>query len=644
MWKLLLPLIVLAGLLGTSVLFDRPKPRADFTFANRADVMTLDFAKMSWMQDLRAARIIFEGLTRHDVLTRDFRPVPGVAERWDVSDDRKTYTFHLRDDAKWSNGEPVVAEDFRFAWRRMLLPEYAADYTGFFMVLKGGREFLEWRTKALAEIAPTLARASRDEAAKLSDELWQQTLTKYDSLVGVVAPDAHTLVVQLERPVPYFLDLMAFPVFYPVYPPLVTSHESLDVRTGQMVIDPSWTKPPKIIGNGAFVLTRWRFQRDMRFERNAYYWDRASIGVDSIATPSIADENAAVLAFRTGSIDWLTDVTTGYVPEMLRQKMDFMREHQEEVDRLRAEGWDEDEIARRLPSDPRNTIHAFPAFGTYFWNFNCLPTLRDGRANPFADARVRRAFSLAVDKTALVEQVRRRMEPATSTLIPPNSIQGYTSPKGLSRDTAEARRLLAEAGFPGGKGFITVEMLFNKDAGHDLVAQFLAKCWREELGVSCTFRVQELSIARDEIKNANYILSRGSWFGDFGDPVTFLDLSRTGDGNNDRKYSNPAFDAMLDAAANEFDPAKRLQMLSDAEAYLVEQECPILPLFHYNNFYMYDAHKVSGVTSHPRTVQTPQIVEMLGDGKGSEVPRRMERKTTAPAANLEPSTASKEGT
>lgn len=631
MWKLLLPLVLLLALLSASVLSDRPLPRADFSFVNRADVTTLDFAQMSWMQDLRAARIVFEGLTRHNVLTRDFRVEPGVAETWDVSPDRTVYTFHLRDNAKWSNGTPVTAEDFRFSWRRLLLPEYAADYTGFFLTIRGAREFLQWRTRALADLAPELARLPRNEARMRSDQLWQQTLVKYDELVGVSAPDSRTLVVTLERPVPYFLDLMAFPVFYPVYPPLVSSFESLDPKTGQMVIDPTWTKPPNLIGNGAFVLTVWRFQRDMRFERNPYYWDQRNIHVDSIATPTIADENASVLAFRTGAIDWLSDVTTGYLPEMLREQREFMDEHKDEVARLRADGWDEDEIARRLPDDPRNHIHAYPAFGTYFWNFNCLPTLRDGRPNPFADARVRRAFSLAVDRTALVEQVRRRMERPTSTLIPPGSISGYESPKGLERNPEEARRLLAEAGYPGGKGFITVELLFNKDAGHDLVAQFLAKCWREELGISCSFRVVELSIARDDIKNANYIMSRGSWYGDFGDPVTFLDLSRTGDGNNDRKYSNPDYDKMLDDAAREIDPARRMQILHVAEAFLVEQECPILPLYHYNNFYMYNAHMVSGISSHPRTVQTPQIVEMLGDGKGNEEPLRMER--AAPSAS-----------
>lgn len=623
MWKPLLPLLVLLAMLGASVVSDRPVPRADFTYSDRADVMTLDFAQMSWMQDLRAARLIFEGLTRHNVLTRDFRVEPGVAESWDISPDRKTYFFHLRRDATWSNGEPVTAEDFRFSWRRLLLPDFAADYTGFFLTIKGGREFLAWRTNALADLAPELSRASRAQASTLSVNLWKQTLDKFDELVGIAAPDPRTLVVTLERPVPYFLDLMAFPIFYPVYPPLVSSHESLDVRTGRRMIDPTWTQPPNLIGNGAFVLKRWRFQRDMRFERNPRYWDSANIHVNSIAIQSIADENAAVLAFRTGSIDWLSDVTTGYVPEMLRGKREFMGEHKEEVERLRAQGWDEDEIARRLPEDARNTIHAYPAFGTYFWNFNCLPTLRDGRPNPFADARVRRAFSMAVDKQTLVDQVRRRQERPTGTLIPPGSIGGYEPPAGLRYDPAEARRLLAEAGYPGGKGFITVELLFNKDAGHDLVAQFMAKCWREELGISCSFRVQELSIARDDIKNANYMLSRGSWFGDFGDPVTFLDLSRTGDGNNDRKYSNPAYDAMLGRAAVEPDPTKRLGILHDAESMIVEQECPILPLFHYNNFYMYDAHKVSGITSHPRTVQTPQIVKVSGKGKGE--PLHMER-------------------
>jgi oligopeptide transport system substrate-binding protein len=225
---------------------------------------------------------------------------------------------------------------------------------------------------------------------------------------------------------------------------------------------------------------------------------------------------------------------------------------------------------------------------------------------------------MAVDKRGLSENVRRTGEPPARALIPPGAIGGYTSPKGVDFDPEGARKLLAEAGYPDPSKFMTVEILFNKDGGHDKIAQAVAKNWQEYLGVSVQLSQKEITIIRDDLKNANYMVSRGSWYGDYGDPTTFLDLSRTGDGNNDRKYSSPKYDALMDAAAAERDPAKRLAILSEAERMLVEDELPVLPLFHYAQIYLFDPDKLSGLSSHPRQEQNLYLVDMLGDGKGAE--------------------------
>lgn len=630
MLKILAPLAVLITLVGFALLGDRPLPRADFVYVDKTDITTLDFAKMSWMQDLRVARVLFEGLTKNDVLTRDFTTVPGVAESWDISPDKRIYTFHLRANAKWSNGEPVNAEDFRYSWRRLLLPDSAADYSGFLFYIKGGRAFFDFRATQLKDAAarlPTLA--TRAERLAEATRLWNEALAKFDELVAVRAPDSRTLVVELERPVPYFLDITSFPCLYPVYPPLVRAHESLDADTGAMMTDGSWTRAGTLISNGPFELQRWRFKRDMRLKANPHWWNRAQLAIESIEIPSIDDSNAQVLAFRTGAVDWVSDVTVNYVSDMLREKRAFLDSHAAEVASMRREGCDDDEIARRLPNDARNHLAAYPAFGVYFWNFNCLPTLRDGRANPFHDPRVRRAFAMAVDKQALTEQIRRRWEPVANSLVPPDSIRNYTPPAGLKFNPTKARELLAEAGYPDAKGFITVELFFNKDGGHDVIAQFLAKQWEQNLGVSTSLRTQEITIYRDEVKNGRYVTSRGSWYGDFGDPVTFLDLHKTGDGNNDRKYSNPAYDALLADAERELDAAKRLAILHRAEQMIVEEELPVLPLFFYLNHYMYDPHKVSGITSHPRTEQALWNVRVEGVSPAASPVRRMEPKPDA---------------
>lgn len=686
MYKLLLPFLVLILTIGAVVVSDRPMPRGDFVYLNRNDVSTLDVSTMSWMQDMRSARLLFEGLVRNDIWTHDFDIRPAVAERWEVSPDGTVYTFHLRRDAKWSNGAPVTAHDFIFSWRRSLLPDSAADYFKLFTAIRGAQDFYDWRAGALATFtrlssdalgAPAsperwrqleraldeaLAQAQKEASTQdpdtkpvkpvdlgflkntwtrtaatlpsrqdLADALWNATRERFTSMVGLEAPDNQTLRVTLERPLPYFMDLAAFPTFSPVYPPLLREHTSVSAVDGQLKVEPGWTKPGRLISNGPFMLTVWRFKRDMRYERNPHYWDPASVHVDSIVIPSIQDDNGQTLAFRTGTVDWVSDVTSSYRADMLAEKREFYSEHQAEYDRLVAEGWDPIEIDRRLPPDPRNRIHVFPAFGTYFYNFNCKPKLADGRENPFHDPRVRRAFALTIDKDTITRDVRRTGEPVARTLIPPGSIGGYEGPKGLGFDPVEARRLMAEAGYPNGKGFITVEILFNKDAGHDLIAQVIARNWQEYLGVSVILQQKELKVFRDDLKNANFMVARAAWFGDYGDPTTFLDLNRTGDGNNDRKYASPRFDALLDRAAQISTPAERKRVLAEAERILMEEDLPLVPIFHYVNIYLFDPHRTSGISSHPRSEQLLGFIDMLGDGKGADAPLVNQPRRGSPA-------------
>ncbi|MCC6661136.1 MAG: peptide ABC transporter substrate-binding protein [Phycisphaerales bacterium] len=608
MGRLILPFLLLAAVVGATLLSDRPAPRADFTFINRGDVTTLDVQRMSWMQDLRVCRFVFEGLCRLDVFDWDYPPVPGVAERWEVSGDKRTYTFHLRAGARWSNGEPVTSEDFLFSWRRAMLPDVASDYISLFQLIEGAAEFYDWRTRALADFKPG------DDATAL----WKETEEQFRRLVRLDAPDDRTLRVTLLNPTPYFLDLCAFPTFSPVYPPLVRQYDVIDPATARIKTLQGWTKPPLLVSNGPFRITRWRFKRDMRFEPNPFYWDRSRLNIDSVAVVSNEDPNAQVLAFTGGGVDWVSDVTVDYKADMLAQKKQFYAEHKAEYDRLRALGLDQFEIDRRLPADPRACIHPVPAFGTYFYNFNCLPKLADGRANPFADARVRRAFAMAVDKHLLVDEVRRSGEPVATTMVPPHSIAGYESPVGLPYDPAAARALLIEAGYQTTASFPTVELLFNKDGGHDLTAAAVAKMWERNLGVHVTLAQKEIKVFRDDLKKQNYMISRAGWYGDYGDPTTFLDLSRTGDGNNDRKYSCPEYDDLLREASHEPDPKRRMQLLHDAERIITERDLPMLPLYHYITFYLFDPHKVSGINPHPRTTQMMDLVDILGDGKGAE--------------------------
>lgn len=628
MLKILAPVILLVLVVAATLVTDRPMPRADFAFVNRGDVNTLDLQKMSWMQDLRVARILFQGLVANDVFTHDYAIIPAAAERWEVSDDGLEYTFHIREDAKWSNGEPVIASDFVYSWRRALLPDTAADYTKLFQLIEGASAYADWRQAQLDEFADSELRG--EERRLAAEALWEDALVKFDEMVSVRAIDDRTLWVKLELPTPYFLDLLAFAVFYPVYPPLVRQYESVDTETGFIQAKTGWTKPPELVSNGPYMLTSWRFKRDMRFEQNPHYWDRDSLNLDTISTPSINDPNAAVLAYSSGVVDWVSDVTPAYRADMLADKMLFYEENRAEYDALRAQGLDVFEIDRQLPDDPRKDIHAVTAFGTYWYNFNCLPTLPGGQPNPFADARVRRAFAMTVDKQSLVEDVQRLGNPVARTIIPKGSIGGYTSPGGLrcvsdatseaekQEIIAEARQLLVDAGYATPADVPTIEILFNKDGGHDLIAQVVQKNWQEYLGVSVRLAQKEIKVFRDDLKKQRYMVSRAGWYGDYGDPTTFLDINRIDDGNNDRKYHNPRYEELLDKAAVELDSEKRMAMLSEAERITMDEDLPMVPLFHYMNVYLFDPDTLSGLNSHPRTEQNVYLFDILGDGKGTE--------------------------
>jgi oligopeptide transport system substrate-binding protein len=230
-----------------------------------------------------------------------------------------------------------------------------------------------------------------------------------------------------------------------------------------------------------------------------------------------------------------------------------------------------------------------------------------------------------MDKRSIVENVRRSGEIAAGVLVPRGTISGYVSPAGLGRDAAQARALLSEAGYPGGVGMPPIELLFNKDAGHDLIAQAIAKDWERELGVRIRLEQVEVKVFRERLKNADFMVSRAAWFGDYGDPTTFLNINRTGDGNNDRKYSSKEFDALLDRAEEAGSAGARMELLARAERLLVEEDLPLIPIFQYVQLYLFDATRLTGISGHARCEQQLFRVDMLGDGVGANQPLMMRK-------------------
>lgn len=591
MGKLLVIVVLLLAAVGAVFVSDRPLPRSELVVLHVVDFNTLDPQRMSYNQDLRLCYAIYEGLVRWDNDTFEIEPC--IARDWEVSRDSLTYTFHLTGDARWSNGDRVTAHDFVYSWRRAILPETSADYSSMYFHIRGAREFFEWRNEQLDAYARK-PEAERSRAA--AERLWQRTVERFEQTVGIDAPDDRTLVVELDHPTPYFLDLCAFGPFSPVHPATVESFVSFDAATGALEQRHGWTKPGAIVTNGPYTPTVWRFKREMLLEPNPHYWQPERIRSETVTILPIEDANTGVLAFETGTVDWHTDVTVDYVADMLEQK-------------------------RR---GERDDIHALTAFGTYFWSFNCEERFADGRENPFRDARVRRALAMAVDKVEIVERVKRSGEKVADVLVPPGSIPGFESPGGLSYDPERAAALMIEAGWvdrdgdgvpenADGDEFPEIEMLCTQTQYHSAVALAMGRMWEELFGIRTKVVVRETKVYRDNLKRRDYMMARGGWFGDYGDPTTFLTLHKTGDGNNDRGYSNPKYDALLEAAREERDPEKRMDLLEEAERLTMQEELPVLPLWHYNYYYLFkppvDAQGnpnpggLKGISDHPRLVQ-----------------------------------------
>jgi oligopeptide transport system substrate-binding protein len=532
---LLIPLgllILLAGAVLWSGGGGEAKP--DFVFINRGEIGTLDPNRMSWLQDIRVGYGLWEGLYTLD--NKTLEAIPGTADRIDISPDQRIYTFHIRNTARWSNGDPVVAGDFVFAWRRML--REPGDYTELLHCIAGAEAYEQ-----------AYAAGHGDDFTK----------------VGIEALNPATLRVTLVHPVAYFPDLCAFPPFFPLHEKSMAPFAQTDATTGHITYDKRFTRPPNLVTNGPFRLAKWEFKRHLILEASDYYWDRKNVRSKRIEVLSADDPLWGYLRYEAGSVDWIADASG--------------------------------QIGAELYARHRKDLHVFPAFGTYFYALNCDPTLSDGLPNPFADARVRRAFSMAVDRQPIVQTITRLGEQVAYRYIPPGVFPRYQPPQGLGYDVAKAQALLAEAGYPGGRGFPRVSILFNNEFHHGDVAQLVRRQWLKNLGVDVKLEGLEVKIFRQRLHTKDYTIARASWFGDYNDPSTYTDKYLSTSGNNDSDWKNPQYDALCAQAAVEPDNDKRMKLFSQAEAILLHEQ-PIIPLYYYVNCYLY-RDNVKGLTLHP---------------------------------------------
>ncbi|NLP37416.1 MAG: peptide ABC transporter substrate-binding protein [Firmicutes bacterium] len=458
----------------------------------------------------------FEGLY---TLDKDGVPVPGQAEKVDISEDGLTYTFTLRDGLTWSDGSPLTAEDFVYSWNRAIDPNTGADYAYMFESIKGYE----------------------------------------DGKLDVTAVDEKTLVVNLVAKTPYFLELTAFPTFSPVKKDIVEEHGE------------AWALAPETyIGNGPYKLIEWVDSSHMLYEKNENYWNYDVLGPDQIKFILMSDANSVLGAFKTGQILFADDLPT------------------EEIDSWR----DSDEF------------YIQGQLGTYYVSFNT-------QAPPFDNKLVREAFSLAIDRNYIVENIGKAGQQPAGAFVPTGlsdadptkefrEVGGDyidVSKDAYEKNLARAKELMKEAGYEDGKGFPVVEYLYNPESdGHRLIAEALQQMWAQ-LGVEVNLASQEWNTFLNTRKNGDYQIARNGWLGDYNDPISFLDMWITGSGNNDAQWSNAEYDKLIAEVKNSNDPVERFEKMHRAEDIIFE-EAMLSPIYYYVDLYLM-SNKLKNAYSSP---------------------------------------------
>ncbi len=500
---------------------------------NNQEPLSLDPHKATAVADGKIIATMLEGLVRPDAAD-ETRIHPGMAERWEHNADASVWTFHLRE-AQWSDGRPVTAADFAYAWQRLLHPQFGGKYAEMLYPLRGAEAY----NKGHAEWAD----------------------------VGVRVLGVRTLQLELAGPTPHLLQLL----LHFTWVPLPAHH--VEAMGGMLDRRSRWTQLGHWVGNGAYTLASHRVNDHLEVAANPRYWRAAEVKNSGIRFLPVVNGYTETRMFFNGKLH----ITNNVPPELL----DMARER------------------------GKAAFHQDAYYCTIFYRLN---TTRP----PLTDLRVRRALSLAIDREALVSRVVRGAGKPASTFTPPGA--GYRV-EGVGQGTAtqsqreeEARRLLAEAGYMGGKGFPVLELMTTSRDVQRVMAETIQAMWQEVLGIHVDIRSCEWTAYKAAQQNMDYDISSSSWSGDYLDPATFVELWGSQSGNNCTGWHQDACDAALAAARRSASLSERQAHLAEAERTMLAAQ-PVIPLYWSDRTYL-KAPSVSGwypllLDNHPLDAVSP---------------------------------------
>ncbi|MDR3276543.1 MAG: peptide ABC transporter substrate-binding protein [Treponema sp.] len=371
---------------------------------------------------------------------------------------------------------------------------------------------------------------------------------KAPSELGIRAVNDTTLVITLVNDCAYFDEIAAFPATFPV------QKATIDKAGDQWTFDPA-----TYVSNGPYRMKEWVHNSYILFEKNPNYYETVK-GPDTIKWALMDDSNAQLVGFRNGELDFIENVPVAEIPSLIAA----------------------------------GSLHIADYLGTYYVSFN------NAKA-PFTDPRVRKAFSLAIDRNYIVNQITQAGQQPASGFVPAGMSDAAVgsdfratggdyyslADADYQKNVAEARQLLADAGYPNGQGFPVVEYLYNTLESHRAIGEALQDMWTTALGVNVTLSNMDWAVFLDVRKQGDYIgAARDGWIGDYNDPVGFLDMFVSGGGNNNTQYANPEFDSIIAQVKATSVQADRMRLMHQAEDILVGRDASMAPIYFYTQTYM----------------------------------------------------------
>jgi oligopeptide transport system substrate-binding protein len=475
----------------------------ELIFCSDVDIVNVDPQVVSGKFERKLLSALFEGLVVPEPQT--CQPLPGVAERWSLSDDGKVYNFYLRGDARWSNGDMVVADDFVFTARRALSSRIGCSFIEMFLPIKNARLFHEKKLKDFGK-------------------------------VGIHALDRHTLQIELEEPLNSFIYFLMQPCWYPLNDMVCESLKRCDSFSDSFF---------DIVSNGPFVITSKEMGRNVTVEKNPYYWDYDAFNLDRITFIIELNSMKHINMFKDGLVDISVCSTenAGQLSALFDKKY----------------------------------IKADPCFG-------CFYLICNAENKPLDDRNVRRALSVSIRRKTLLKMLSQSGDVAAYGLIPVMFLWDGTNSL-FSEDPVLARKLLENAGYKDGKNFPKLRVVCLEGRDYGSICTFIKNEWKNVLNIDA----EVCCVGRDELialrQQGDFDICRGGWFGDYPDPMTFLNVFSGKSQQNHSNWRDAEYDRVLEMAVYAHSDAERIALLKRAEQILINH-MPIIPLYFESSVYL----------------------------------------------------------